>query len=570
MCERQACGSGAGLTRRAFLRRASTLALAVPLLPLLAEGAAAEPLSLPGVTVRPRHDWARGLAPTGPLVPERAEDVRFLLVHHTASSNRYGPESVPELIRGFFAMHTGPSKNWPDVAYNFFVDRYGTVWEGRSGSLSGPVQPDATGGSQGFAQLCCFIGDHQAEPPTEESRRSMVALLAALADVYGIDTTAGATAAFVSRGSNRWPAGTPVTAATISGHRDMSLTACPGDAAYPLVRDVFPVEVTTLRATRSALPPTPAPPTASTSAPPVAPALEAVPSAAPSSPPPARGDADAEAWTAPVVLASGGAVAAGVIAGIVVRGRRRQREAGAQPTPAGATCGWRVHDPASTAADAPEPDAYAQTVGTVHEQGARSLVAVVVSADRPSTVVRAALDAGRHTAHEVDGQVERWQRDPARVAALLVSRSVSAGYAAVSGDRPALAVAAVLVLGGTVTVAATEESMGVLLSTDGAVRRPVLDRPAGPGGAFSLYRTACADVETVAVALASPTPASFPGAGADRLPDLCRGLAASGEANRLLANFHYDYYGATGTEAAVLAIVHDAVVPVPPAAPGGW
>ncbi len=54
-------------------------------------------------------------------------------------------EDVPGLIRGFYAAHIGADRNWPDVAYNFFVDRYGVVWEGRSGSLAGPVKSDATG-----------------------------------------------------------------------------------------------------------------------------------------------------------------------------------------------------------------------------------------------------------------------------------------------------------------------------------------------------------------------------------------------------------------------------------------
>src|SRR5688500_18291358 len=62
---------------------------------------------------------------------------------------------------------------------------------------------------------------------------------------------------FVSRGSNRWPAGASVTTSTIAGHRDMSMTTCPGDAAYPLVKEAFPAEVTAVLAARR---PPPAPP----------------------------------------------------------------------------------------------------------------------------------------------------------------------------------------------------------------------------------------------------------------------------------------------------------------------
>jgi hypothetical protein len=246
------------LSRRTFLRQASVAALAVPLGVAVAGSATAAP-SLVGVDVRPRAAWA-GSLPTPSLPQERPGDVRFLLVHHSASSNSYATPDVPGVIRGFHALHTGP-KGWPDVAYNFFVDRFGGVWEGRAGSLAGPVLADATGGSQGFAQLCCFIGDHTAEPPTAEARRSMTALLAALSARYGIDPSPGATTTFVSRGSNRWPAGTEVTAATIAGHRDMSLTECPGDAASTLVTGEFPTAVTAVLAARTA-PPSAPPPTA--------------------------------------------------------------------------------------------------------------------------------------------------------------------------------------------------------------------------------------------------------------------------------------------------------------------
>ena len=69
-----------------------------------------------------------------------------------------------------------------------------------------------------------------------------------LATAHKIDTRPGAQTRFVSRGSNRYPAGRLVTTATIAGHRDMSITACPGDAVYPDVRTRYPAEVTALRA----------------------------------------------------------------------------------------------------------------------------------------------------------------------------------------------------------------------------------------------------------------------------------------------------------------------------------
>lgn len=198
----------------------------------------------PGLTVRPRATWAGELAPTAPMA---GEDVRFLLVHHSASSNVYAPDDVPGILRGVFRFHTGPEKRWPDVAYNFFVDAFGGVWEGRAGSLEGAVAADATGGSQGFAQLVCLVGDFTDRMPTAAALDALNRTLAWLGARHDIDTSPGASVAFESRGSNRWPAGERVTTATIAGHRDMSATACPGETFYPHLRERTPHDVTLLR-----------------------------------------------------------------------------------------------------------------------------------------------------------------------------------------------------------------------------------------------------------------------------------------------------------------------------------
>ena len=217
-----------GISRRHVL----TVFLCSPVLVQLVGSRAAA--ATPTLVVHKRDEWAQGLQPRGPMSSERPGDVRFLLVHHSETSNDYSRDEVTSQIRSFYGYHT-TTKGWPDIAYNFLVDAYGGVWEGREGSLAGPVRGDATGGSQGYAQLACYIGDHKTVPPTAAAQASMVRLLAHLSQRYGIATTPGATVSFVSRGSNRYPAGAHVTAQTISGHRDMSETTCPGDAAYGLL-----------------------------------------------------------------------------------------------------------------------------------------------------------------------------------------------------------------------------------------------------------------------------------------------------------------------------------------------
>jgi hypothetical protein len=88
--------------------------------------------------------------------------------------------------------------------------------------------------------------------PTAAAMTSLTRTLAFLADRYGLDTRPGATATFVSRGSQRWRRGVSVTTPTISGHRDMSYTSCPGDAFYPVVHTQLQAMVQAERARMAA------------------------------------------------------------------------------------------------------------------------------------------------------------------------------------------------------------------------------------------------------------------------------------------------------------------------------
>ena len=249
------------LPRRAVLGGLGTVAVAGLLGPIVPTPAGAQQ---PAIV--PRSQWGPQLAPTGPIAAE--PDVRFLLVHHTVNANTYAAGDVVGLLGAIYSFHTGPERGWPDIAYNFFVDRFGTVYEGRTGSLAGAVAGDASGGSQGFAQLCTFIGDHSSVPPSAAAQASMAGLLGFLGARHGLDLSPGATATFTSRGSNRHPAGASVTTPTISGHRDMSTTACPGDAAYAMVADGTFARLASggqpAPPTTSPPPPPPPPPTTTT------------------------------------------------------------------------------------------------------------------------------------------------------------------------------------------------------------------------------------------------------------------------------------------------------------------
>lgn len=267
MCEMCSADPGA-VSRRHFVVAGAAGLISVAAVSGRATALPKSPGAVPRPEILPRDMWAQGRAPKGPI---SAEKPKFLLVHHTAEpGNDYTSDDVPSLLQGIFAYHTGSAKGWPDVAYNFFIDSDGRIWEGRQGSIAGPVRGSATGGNQGWSQLCCFLGNFESELPSQAAQESMVALLAWLGDRYDIDTSPGATVELESQGSNRWPAGSTITTSTIAGHRDMSMTTCPGDSAYAWVTSILPASVTTLRlaqaplTTTSALAPTTHPTAVST------------------------------------------------------------------------------------------------------------------------------------------------------------------------------------------------------------------------------------------------------------------------------------------------------------------
>lgn len=144
--------------------------------------------------------------------------VRSAFVHHTVNSNSYSAAEVPGLMRSIYAYHVR-SRGWNDIGYNFVVDRFGRIWEGRAGGVSRAVVGAHTAGynSTGFAMSA--LG-------TYSSTKASSSVLAAFADlfawkfaIHGVDPSR--TAYLDTTGRN-----------AILGHRNLQQTECPGGALY--------------------------------------------------------------------------------------------------------------------------------------------------------------------------------------------------------------------------------------------------------------------------------------------------------------------------------------------------
>ena len=198
--------------------------------PTAAIAATAEPsiLSRGGWGADPAYmTWAPQFYPTKKLV-----------VHHTATSDNYTDRAGAEAqIRSIYYYHS-VTQDWGDIGYNFLIDKFGTIYEGRySRDYAGanPTGDDATGrgvtgahtagwnsGTVGVA-LLGTLTTHDATPA---ARDALTRLLAWEASRNGIDPEA--TEAFVNPVS-----GAAITSPNIAGHRDYAATACPGDTFYP-------------------------------------------------------------------------------------------------------------------------------------------------------------------------------------------------------------------------------------------------------------------------------------------------------------------------------------------------
>lgn len=140
-------------------------------------------------------------------------------VHHTVNANNYTAAQVPGIIRSIYSYHVR-TRGWSDIGYNFLVDRFGRIWEGRAGGVDRPVVGAHTEGYNNYSFGAAAIGNFETVRPSSAVLNAYGALFAWKLSLHGVD--AGSKAQRI--GSRTFPA--------ISGHRDTKSTACPGKYLY--------------------------------------------------------------------------------------------------------------------------------------------------------------------------------------------------------------------------------------------------------------------------------------------------------------------------------------------------
>jgi flagellar hook assembly protein FlgD len=161
--------------------------------------------------------------------PRYAPSVQYALVHHTAGTNNYARADSAAIVRGIEVYHV-KANGWDDIGYNFLVDKYGQVFEGRYGGVDkNVIGAHAQGFNTGSVGVA-VLGTYNDAPPPAAAQNALAKLLAWRLDVAHVDPLS--TLTVTSGGNPRFPVGIPVFLRAISGHRDTGFTDCPGDALY--------------------------------------------------------------------------------------------------------------------------------------------------------------------------------------------------------------------------------------------------------------------------------------------------------------------------------------------------
>jgi len=171
-------------------------------------------------------------------VPKIDTTVKAAVIHHTAGSNVYTAAQSASIVRGIYAFHV-QGNGWCDIGYNFLVDHFGQIFEGRAGGIRLPVHGAHASSWNTDTVGVSFMMNTDSMNPSAASMNAAEALLAwKLGNNY--------------RTPNGWTALVGAAIPVMFGHRDVMQTDCPGTNLYARIQELRNAS-TSLIGTRSAI-----------------------------------------------------------------------------------------------------------------------------------------------------------------------------------------------------------------------------------------------------------------------------------------------------------------------------
>jgi N-acetylmuramoyl-L-alanine amidase/FlgD Ig-like domain len=158
-----------------------------------------------------------------------ATTLQAAVVHHTAGAAGSSPSQSAAIVRGIQTYHVR-GNGWNDIGYNFLVDRFGQVFEGRYGGIErNVVGAHAQGFNTGSVGIA-LLGSYGGSGPSVQAREALARLIAWRLDVAHVDPVSRVS--MISNGNPRFRSGLPTWLRAVSGHRDTGFTSCPGAGLY--------------------------------------------------------------------------------------------------------------------------------------------------------------------------------------------------------------------------------------------------------------------------------------------------------------------------------------------------
>ncbi|MCW2831055.1 MAG: hypothetical protein JWP31_1747 [Aeromicrobium sp.] len=152
--------------------------------------------------------------------PLYGSTTRGAVIHHTAGNNSYDRSESAAIVKATQAFHM-KARQWCDIGYNFLVDKYGQIFEGRAGGTTKPVRAAHSGNLAVNMETMgvSLMGTFDTIAPSDAMKTAVVDLVAWRFAQYGLK--AKGTYSLGGKTLNR-----------IAAHRNVVSTECPGASAY--------------------------------------------------------------------------------------------------------------------------------------------------------------------------------------------------------------------------------------------------------------------------------------------------------------------------------------------------
>ncbi|MGB6021286.1 MAG: cell wall-binding repeat-containing protein [Ornithinimicrobium sp.] len=177
----------------------------------------------PGLVIGTRAQWGADES-LRKWSPNYINNTAGVTIHHTAGTNNYSASQVPAILRGIYQYHA-VTRDWGDVGYNLFVDKYGRAWEGRRGGAETSLRTAHSLGMNYTTAGIALLGDYNKVSVPRAAFDGMARVTAWKLATHNVNRSGSFNHDNEEEGWTR-------NLSAVHAHRDVNQTSCPGYHFY--------------------------------------------------------------------------------------------------------------------------------------------------------------------------------------------------------------------------------------------------------------------------------------------------------------------------------------------------